>query len=117
MGQVLTAYEENLREQFLPVSDYERYLAHGQKVLQKLFGDLDYKLPTGSLSEQSFRDIRVGPAHLSGAMDRIDQAENSLVIVDYKTGKPLSSFDTKDKNKQVKAWKHRTQLIFYSLLI
>ncbi len=117
LEKVVTAYEESLREQFLPLADYERYLVHGQKVLQKLFGDLDYTLTAGSLPEQSFRDIRVEQAHLSGAMDRLDQKENNLVIVDYKTGKPLSSFDTKDKNKQVKAWKHRTQLIFYTLLI
>ncbi len=117
LGQVLTTYEQSLQEQFLPASDYERYLAHGQKVLQKLFDDYDYELPKGSLPEQSFKDIRIGDAHLSGAADRIDRQDNALLIVDYKTGKPLSSFTTRDKSKQVKAWKHRTQLIFYTLLL
>jgi len=50
-------------------------------------------------------------------LDRVDlQDKSRLFVVDYKTGKPLGSFRTKDRTKAVKAWKHRTQLVFYTLL-
>ncbi|HUP26319.1 MAG TPA: ATP-dependent DNA helicase [Candidatus Limnocylindrales bacterium] len=117
LAQVLAAYQDSLQEQFLPASEHARYLAHGQKMLEKLFTDLDYDLPAGSLPEQSFRDIGIGEARLSGTADRIDLQGSDLIIADYKTGKPLNSFATKDKNRQVKAWRHRTQLIFYTLLV
>lgn len=117
LQKVIKAYEESLREQFLPANEFERYLIHGKSILQNLFTIYEYELPLGSLPEQSFSDIIVGKAHLSGAADRIDFNNNQLIIADYKTGKPLSSFDTKDKSKQVKVWRHRTQLIFYTLLV
>lgn len=117
LKKVLSAYEEALLKEYLPQPDYERYIVHGQQVLRRLFEDLSYELPEGGQPEQSFHHVVVGEARLSGSLDRIERLQNRLVITDYKTGQPLNSFDTRDKSKQIKAWKQRTQLIFYTLLL
>lgn len=114
---VLKAYEDALKSEYLIQTEHERYLIHGQQTLRHLFEDLKYELPYGGLPEQSFKHIALGNARLSGSLDRIDTQDNKIIITDYKTGQQLSSFETRDKNKQVKAWKQRTQLIFYTLLL
>lgn len=117
IGQIMMKYEQALRNEYLPEPDFNRYLIHGQNVLRQLLEDKKFVLPKGSLPEQTIKDIRLDKATISGKLDRIDvQGSDHLIIVDYKTGKPLSSFRTKDQSKVVKAWKHRTQLIFYTLL-
>ncbi len=114
--KVLKRYEIVLTEQHLPHQDYDRYLPHGQELLEKLLKSDTFWLPKNSLPEQHINDVTVGGATIKGTVDRIDSKDGELVIVDYKTGKPLSSFTTKDQTKAVKAWRHRTQLTFYALL-
>jgi DNA helicase-2/ATP-dependent DNA helicase PcrA len=117
-GAVVDEYERALDEEHLPKEEFERYIAHGKNVLKKLFDKYGYVLPKGSLPEQNINDIKIGEATISGKLDRVDMpSETSLCIVDYKTGKSLSSFTTRDQAKAVKAWKQRTQLIFYALLV
>lgn len=103
-------------EQLMPV-EHKRQLAKGKQLLRRLFEDLGYSLPVGSLAEYRLRDISLGSARLSGALDRVDAAEKAIKIVDYKTGRPLGSFDTKDQNQMLKAHRHKMQLIFYALLL
>jgi RecB family exonuclease len=62
------------------------------------------------------RDISIGSARIGGKLDRIDTTGDRLTIIDYKTGSPLQSFSTKDKNKAIKAYKHKLQLIFYAMM-
>lgn len=116
IGNVLTEYETALKREHLPPLEYERYLKHGQTKLKELFEKKDYQLPKGSISEQRITGISVGKAIIGGKLDRVDRTNDKLIIVDYKTGQGLASFETNDKAKAIKAWKHKTQLIFYALL-
>lgn len=114
---VLDRYEQALTEQHMPPLEYEQYLAKGEALLTRLFKDGLLDLPKGSLTEQKLRDVFIEDARLGGNLDSIYMPDkNQAIITDYKTGKPLTSFDTKDKTKAVKAWRHKTQLVFYSLL-
>ncbi|RZU39491.1 PD-(D/E)XK nuclease family protein [Edaphobacter modestus] len=51
---------------------------------------LDIELNRGpftvKLSEEEFRDVRIGPLRLNVRVDRVDVTENGEVIIDYKTG-------------------------------
>ncbi|HSW37094.1 MAG TPA: ATP-dependent DNA helicase [Candidatus Saccharimonadales bacterium] len=118
LGTVLDRYEAALRDQCLLPVEFGRYLKHGEAILAQLFSNNLFSLPVGSLAEQNINDIRLGSASLKGKLDRIDLdlAGGNLTITDYKTGKPLHSFTTKDRAKATKAWKQRTQLAFYNLL-
>lgn len=88
----------------------------GERILRYLFETLRYELPKGSTPERSLQNIKIEAATIGGKLDRIDTEGDILRIVDYKTGTPLHSFATKDKNKAIKAWKHKLQLTFYALL-
>ncbi|MBP6961938.1 ATP-dependent helicase [Candidatus Saccharibacteria bacterium] len=117
LDDITTKFEDALIKEHVPAHEFERYHTQGQRLLWTLFETNRYELPQGSLSEQSLNYILPGGAQLGGKLDRVDtQDKSNLVIVDYKTGNGLSSFSTQNKNLMVKAWKHKTQLIFYALL-
>ena len=116
LASVTGDFTKALAAQQLAAAEYQRFNKQGEQVLARLFNDYGYHLPKGSLPEQDLRDIRVGPARLRGKLDRVDIAEDSMMIIDYKTGKPLSSFETKDKNSVLRARNQKLQLVFYALL-
>ena len=116
LDSVLDRYDATLRDEHLPPNEFKRFLPHGQARLRALFKNKDFVLTPGSLAEQSITNVRLGSALIGGKIDRIDLEDKQLRITDYKTGKPLVSFTTKDRSLAVKAWKHRIQLIFYTLL-
>ena len=117
LAEVEKRFERALKDEQRTTSDYERYVKQGSATLSRLFSDFDYQLPKGSLSEQKIKDVSLSDARIGGTLDRIDREEGSITIVDYKTGSPLSSFETKDKSKAIRAHKHKMQLIFYALLL
>lgn len=118
LEKVLASFETALKNEYLPEADYKRQLLHGQTLLTHLLVEQTYKLPAGSKSEERFSDVIVDGAHIGGSLDRVDTiGKNELVIVDYKTGNSLPSLVTENKSQSVKAWKHRSQLIFYALLV
>ncbi|MDB5160949.1 MAG: uvrD [Candidatus Saccharibacteria bacterium] len=110
------AFSKALGGEQLSLADTKRFDAKGRQTLERLFQDLGYKLPKGSLPEQKLKDIKLENVLIKGDLDRVDVEGTSLKIIDYKTGAPLSSFYSKDKNKELKAYRHKTQLIFYALL-
>lgn len=117
LDTVLDRFEASLREEHLPPLEFELYSTNGETLLRRLFENNLLVLPKGSLAEQALNDVTIGDACLGGRLDRIDLPNKTEIIIgDYKTGKPLTSFDTRDQTKAVKAWRHWTQLLFYCLL-
>ncbi len=114
LDTILKEYTSVLEKEHLPAVEFKRYSEHGQKMLTKLF-DI-YELPKDSKPEQRLTDIRLVQAMIDGKLDRIDTSGDKLTIIDYKTGSVLPSFDTTSKTLATKAWRQKTQLIFYALL-
>lgn len=110
-------FDKSLKLEHLNVSDYQKYALHGKDTISKLFIEHEFILEKGGQTEQQIGEVRVGEAILSGFIDHIQQSASAALITDYKTGAPLTNFDTKDQTKAVKAWRHKNQLTFYSLLI
>ncbi|OGL31218.1 hypothetical protein A3F37_02505 [Candidatus Saccharibacteria bacterium RIFCSPHIGHO2_12_FULL_41_12] len=115
--KLLDTFAQELRGENLPRDEHTKYLARGQKMFKKLFGANGFVLPKGSKSEQRIKDVKLSSAIIDGKLDRVDKIDDRLTIVDYKTGSPLSGFETSDQSKAIKAWKQKTQLIFYALII
>lgn len=114
---VINHFHQILKLQNLTISDFKRFSDYGQQLLERLFENESFWLSKNSLPEQSINDIILGSdIKLYGKIDRIDFSDDTITVVDYKTGQPLSSFMTKDKSKAIKAWRHKTQLTFYCLL-
>lgn len=117
LSAVKQAFEKALAEEQLAPAETKRFTEQGKQMLDRLFNEYGYALQKGNLPEQELKDIRLKNAVISGKLDRVDKTDLSLVIVDYKTGKPLSSFNTNDKTKALKAHNHKMQLVFYALLV
>lgn len=109
-------FRDNVDKEHLRDEDKKHIIFQGESILNRLFGEIRYELPAGSTPEQRITNIRLTDAIIDGKLDRVDKTPEKLVIVDYKTGPPLFSFNSKAKTSQIKIWKHRTQLIFYALL-
>jgi DNA helicase II / ATP-dependent DNA helicase PcrA len=114
---VLATYHQCLIEQQLPMAETARYQVHGEQVLTKLFNSGTFQLTSGGLPELTIREAPLGKARLSGTLDRVDITKDQIVISDYKTGVPLINFETRDRTKAIKAWRHSSQLLFYTLLV
>ena len=114
---VIASYQKTLLEQQLPLSETERYRVHGEQVLINLLKNPAFQLTKGGQPELTIRDAQVGSALLNGKLDRVNIERGNILITDYKTGTPLTSFETRDRTKAIKAWRHQSQLLFYTLLI
>jgi DNA helicase II / ATP-dependent DNA helicase PcrA len=118
LGKVQKSYEKSLTEQNrLTNQDLEKYKVYGKDVLNNLFKNLDFSLPSGGQSELVLNNKRIAGAILGGTLDHILLSGNDLIISDYKTGKPIKSLSLNSGNSAVSAWRHRTQLLFYCILI
>lgn len=113
---VLDSYSDSLHQQSLPKAEIERYQLHGRQTLEELFTKKGFTLQPSGQAEIAINNLQIGAARLSGKLDRVDLSGNEILITDYKTGRPLNSFATRDQTKAVKAWRHRTQLLFYALI-
>lgn len=110
-------YRRTLQKEHLPKERMTLQVEQGEKNLEKLFKTYEYSLEKGSQPEISLTDLMLDSARIGGKLDRIDFVDQDTIrIVDYKTGSGLTSLETKDRNKAVKAWKHKLQLTFYALL-
>jgi DNA helicase-2/ATP-dependent DNA helicase PcrA len=116
-AKVIGVYEKSLLDQQLSLAEEQRFLDHGRLLIEKLLASETFWIGKGGIPEQKITDVTIGNARLNGTIDRIDKTKNTVTIVDYKTGKPLSSFDTKNTALQLKAWRHKMQLIFYAMLL
>jgi DNA helicase-2/ATP-dependent DNA helicase PcrA len=113
---VINSFASNLKERYLPLSSLEKYNQHGKNILNRLFNEYDLGLAKGDLSEVVLSEQVIHDARVNGTLDHVHTDGKSLIITDYKTGTPLTSFETRDKTKAIKAWRQRTQLLFYCLL-
>jgi len=115
--QIQKWYKRALELEHMPPDEYKKWLVHGEQTLEMLFIQNNFQLPKGGKAEVYLENVQVGPACLTGFIDHLYKQDGQIVISDYKTGAPLSSFTTRDQTKVIKAWRHRTQLIFYTLLL
>lgn len=116
LSQVQKAFSKALQAEQLPSAQTTRFDKKGRQTLDNLFGKVGYQMTPGGLPEQNIHDIKLANALLRGKLDRVDINGERLSIIDYKTGRPLSSFSTTGKNLAIKAYKHKLQLIFYALM-
>jgi DNA helicase II / ATP-dependent DNA helicase PcrA len=103
---------------------YELYLRQGMEQLRQ-FIECARSVPPSEVVETECRfELQVGPAKVTGRVDRIDRTgPETVAIVDYKTGKPKSQEDA-DKSLQLslyaiaarETWgKRADRLIFHNL--
>ena len=103
---------------------YELYLRQGMDQLRQFF-EFARSAPPPKVIETEYKfELQVGSAKLAGRVDRVDYSgPDTVVIVDYKTGKPKSQEDA-DKSLQLslyalaarETWgKRADRLVFHNI--
>jgi DNA helicase-2/ATP-dependent DNA helicase PcrA len=116
INTVLDSFKHSLSLQNLSNVEKKRFEKLGVDTIERLFKDLDFKLPKNAFPEYVINQSRLGTVRLRGNLDHVQVRNDSVLISDYKTGTPLTSFETKDATKSLKAWRHKNQLLFYYYL-
>ncbi len=114
---ITNAFKECLNN--LPISSIEkdRYTIKGEQTLKYLFNDLGFRPTKNAASEVNFNNVTINGALVAGKIDNLYIDKEQVLISDYKTGKPLNNFNSYAKNKALKIWQSKNQLLFYCLML
>lgn len=118
---ILGDFERLLQAERLDERDHEEYLQRGVEALSAFLAENYQNFSTSQRTELGFgtQQVMVGEAHLTGALDLVDinQADKTIIVTDYKTGKPSRSWKGTTDYEKIKLHKYRQQLMFYQLMI
>lgn len=116
---VLHEFEHILTQQRLAPADHALYLKKGLNSLTKFLEAKYSSFTTTQKTELGFggQGVVLGAARLTGSLDLVDSTKNELLVTDYKTGTPTSSWQGKTEYEKIKLHHYRQQLMFYQLLV
>jgi hypothetical protein len=109
-----------LRKERLAKVDYDYYVGKGCSDLAVFYDDRKESFSPKDLVEFNFKEqgVIIDGAHLSGKIDRIiDLGMGQCAVLDYKTGKPLMSWEESEPYKKKKVQNYERQLLYYKLLV
>jgi len=105
-----------LKTRKLPEDQEAIELERGEKALTAYTAQRAHIFKTGDKAEQNFYNeaVFIGDTHMNGKIDRmeIDKDKKEIVVVDYKTGKAHSRWES-----DTKLHKYKQQLYSYKLMI
>ncbi len=118
---ILGDFERLLKAEQLAERDYDDYLQRGSEALSAFLGERYTSFNSSQRTEVGFgtQQVMVGEAHLTGALDLVDinDQEKTIVVTDYKTGKPSRDWKGTGDYEKIKLHKYRQQLMFYQLMV
>ncbi|HYG83995.1 MAG TPA: ATP-dependent DNA helicase [Verrucomicrobiae bacterium] len=118
---ILRDFEVALTEWRLSPRDHEQYLQKGSDTLHAFLAARYGTFTETDIAEKAFgsQGVVVGNAKLTGAIDllRVNQAERTVTITDYKTGKAAIAWHGKTDQEKIKLHRYKQQLLFYKLLV
>lgn len=118
---IVSNFEHNLRAQHLSNIDFDIYLQKGSDVINKFLESKYDSFTSSQQTELSFasQNSVIGEARITGSLDLVDvdKNEKTIVVTDYKTGKPSNSWLGKSDHEKIKLHKYKQQLMFYKLLV
>jgi DNA helicase-2/ATP-dependent DNA helicase PcrA len=118
---LINEFEKSLKSSGLLEKDYETFSKRGADYLQQFFDQTYDSFTTAQRAELNFssQHSMLDSAHLTGSLDlvEIDTSAKTIVVTDYKTGKPSTSWNGNTDAEKVKLHKYRQQLMFYKLLV
>lgn len=116
---ILRDYENNLRDQHLAEDDFQTFLQKGSDVLQLFLNEKYVTFTPDQMVELNFagQHAILGDAHLTGSLDLVDTDDKTMIVTDYKTGRPVANWKGTTDYDHIKLHKYRQQLMFYKLLV
>lgn len=118
---ILHDFELQLQTSRLSERDFNYLLEKGSDVLPTYLNERYGSFTVNQLAEYSFTNqgVMIGNARLTGAIDLLDveESDRSMIVIDYKTGKPTPSWRGNTEYEKIKLHKYRQQLMMYKLLV
>lgn len=116
---VIGDFTRELANQHLSDDDYRAFSKKGTDSLTAFLASRYDTFTATQLTERSFanQSVVIGDARLTGSLDLIDIHKKTVVVTDYKTGKPSASWQGKSDYEKIKLHKYKQQLMFYQLLV
>lgn len=104
-SKLMKLLEESWIDEWYPSETIrEEYRQKAKESLNGFYEEVKQQLPRVAFLEKGFT-LKIGDVTVKGRIDRADQCEDGIEIIDYKTGKP----------KEKLSWDDRKQLILYQL--
>ncbi len=112
-------FTDVLSKKHLRPSDLTIMNERGISTLNQYISERGAKFNKNDVIERGFHNdgVLIGEARLSGKIDKLQINGNKAHVVDFKTGKPETSWQPKDSYEKVKLHQYAYQLMFYKLLI
>lgn len=118
---IVSSFETSLKNQRLSKQDFDFFVQKGGDNLRAFLNKMYDGFLTNQKPELSFANQHsiIGNAHITGKLDvaTINKQEKSIIVIDYKTGKPLQKWFGSDEYSKIKAHNYKNQLLFYKLLV
>jgi DNA helicase-2/ATP-dependent DNA helicase PcrA len=116
---ILHDFEQNLTAQRLDEADFNQYLERGSVALTAFLAAKYESFSATQKPELNFdyQSVFIGEAHLTGKLDLVDINDESVVVTDYKTGKPSRNWTGGTDYEKIKLHRFKQQLMFYNLLL
>ncbi len=117
----LQDFEQYLNRGSLDRGSFALYFERGSHALTTFLSAKGDDFLVTQKPELGFADqqSRISEARLTGTLDLvdIDHQAKTIIVTDYKTGRPSHSWQGKSDGEKIKLHKYRQQLLFYKLLV
>ena len=121
LEDVISDFSAVLRQESLTDRDFEFYHRKGVDALMAFYNQRIDSFTPEQIVEREFgsENIVIDDVRLSGLVDLIDinKQTKTITVTDYKTGRPVRSWQGGSDYEKIKLRKYRQQLMFYKLLI
>lgn len=118
---LLEQFTKSLNYQRLNDKNLKKLLEKGQKQIPFYYENRKHEFNPEDLAEYDFitQNVNINDARITGKIDKMhyDHDLKEIIVYDYKTGKPIHSWEKGSAYDKVKSWKYKNQLIFYKLLV
>ncbi|MDD3035647.1 MAG: PD-(D/E)XK nuclease family protein, partial [Candidatus Saccharimonadaceae bacterium] len=118
---IVAIFEQNLIDQRLAKEDFDSLVRKGCDFIRTFMNEKYDSFNSSQMTELDFnhQNSLIGKAQITGKLDLVDMNKSSktIIVTDYKTGKPSASWKGKDAYEKIKLHKYRQQLLFYKLLV
>jgi DNA helicase-2/ATP-dependent DNA helicase PcrA len=116
---LVSHFRRFMEESRLPERERLHFLAAGEEALPRWWDRSGRMITHRYRAEVDFCDqgVVARGVPITGKIDKMIEEGKSMLVVDYKTGAPKSSWEGKDPLSKIRLLGYRRQLIFYRLLV
>lgn len=121
IDSIVNNFKSSIKNQHLAKTDLDFYTQKGCDILENFLNQKYEAFNKTQQTELNFSNQSsiINEAHLTGKLDLVDinKSTKTIIVTDYKTGKPLSQWKGNTEFEKIKSHKYKQQLLFYKLLV